>query len=120
VLAPWASVHPFEFWILPKKHRSTFLDISAEEIGKLAETMRVCFGGLHSLLKDPPYNFGFHLAPNKIAEDYYHWHLEVYPKLSIWAGLEKSFGVFVNTMPPEDAANSLRREVQVEKAKLDC
>jgi len=118
VLAPWASVHPFEFWMFPKRHQSTLLDISQSEAKALAKALRGCFGGLRSLLRDPPYNFGFHIAPSKEAHDYYHWHLEVYPKLTIWAGFEKSTGTFINVMPPEDAAESLREAIRREEAKL--
>jgi len=71
----------------------------------------VCFSGLKKLLNDPPYNFGFHLAINKDAKKYYHWHLEVYPKLAIWAGFEKSTGMYINTVSPEVAAESLRKAV---------
>jgi UDPglucose--hexose-1-phosphate uridylyltransferase len=60
-------------------------------------------------VNDPPYNYGFHMALNREAHDYYHWHLEVYPKLSIWAGFEKSTGVYINTMTPETAAESMRK-----------
>jgi len=116
--APWASVHPCEFWILPKSHQSTLLNMSKAEINSLAVALRTCLGGLRSLLNDPPYNFGFHIAPNKKNSDHYHWHLEVYPKLTIWAGFEKSTGVFINVVPPEDAAKNLREVVQVEEKGL--
>ncbi len=118
VFAPWASVHPLEFWILPKKHQSTLLDVSQKEINSLAKAFRACFGGLNSLLNDPSYNFGFHMAPSEEAHDYYHWHLEVYPRLAIWAGFEKSTGVFINVVPPEDAAAELKEVVQAEEKKL--
>jgi UDPglucose--hexose-1-phosphate uridylyltransferase len=64
-------------------------------------------------VNDPPYNYGFHIAVNGDAEDYYHWHLEVYPKLSIWAGFEISTGTYINTMTPETAAESLREAIKV-------
>ncbi len=115
VFAPWASVNPFEFWIFPKKHQSTLLDITQKEIEDLAKCLRACLGGLRSLLNDPSYNFGFHMAPNKEAHDYYHWHIEVYPRLAIWAGFEKSAGMFINTMTPEDAAASMKEAVQKEE-----
>ena len=67
---------------------------------------------LKDLVNDPPYNYGFHLAVNKEAEDYYHWHLEVYPKLSIWAGFEISMGTYINTVTPETAAESLRKTIK--------
>ncbi len=114
VFAPWASVHPFEFWIFPKKHQSTLLNIGRVETEALAETLRVCFGGLRSLLNDPSYNFGFHMVPTEEPLNYYHWHIEVYPRLAIWAGFEKSTGMFINVMPPEDAAASIKKSVQAE------
>jgi UDPglucose--hexose-1-phosphate uridylyltransferase len=63
------------------------------------------------LVNDPPYNYGFHMALDKGARDYYHWHLEVYPRLAIWAGFEKSTGVYINTMTPETAAESMGKNV---------
>jgi len=120
VFAPWASVNPFEFWVFPKKHQSTLLEISKDETRALAECLRVSLGGLSSLLNDPPYNFGFHIAPKEEAgaRGYYHWHLEVYPRLAIWAGFEKSNGMFINTMSPEDAAKSLKEVFQAEEKSL--
>jgi UDPglucose--hexose-1-phosphate uridylyltransferase len=109
--APWASVNPLEFWILPKKHEITLLEMSQSEVKTFAKTLKTCLNGLKKLLNDPPYNFGFHLAIDKDASKYYHWHLEVYPKLAIWAGFEKSTGIYINTVAPEAAAESLRKAI---------
>jgi UDPglucose--hexose-1-phosphate uridylyltransferase len=109
--APWASVNPLEFWIFPKRHETTLLEMSQNEVKAFAETLKVCFSGLKKLVNDPPYNFGFHLAINKDASKHYHWHLEVYPRLAIWAGFEKSTGMYINTVTPEVAAESLRKVI---------
>jgi len=115
ILAPWASVHPFEFWIFPKKHQCCLLDLSRTEVNSMAKALRVSLGGLNSMLNDPPYNFGFHQITCG-ACDHYHWHLEVYPRLTIWAGFEKSTGMFINVVSPEDAAKHLR-EAMLEEEK---
>ena len=115
---PWASINPLEFWIFPKRHQSNMLNLSTSEVTDLAETIRLSLGGLQSLLNDPPYNFGFHTVLSEDTKDYYHWHLEVYPRLAIWAGFEKSTGMFINTISPEDAATELRSAIQVEKKVL--
>ncbi len=109
VFAPYASVNPMEFWIFPRKHETSLWDMSQVEVKTFAKTLKACLNGLKTLVNDPPYNYGFHLAINSDASDYYHWHLEVYPKLAIWAGFEKSTGVYINTMTPETAAESLRK-----------
>jgi UDPglucose--hexose-1-phosphate uridylyltransferase len=117
IFAPWASVHPFEFWVFPKKHQCCLLDLSGAEVKSLAEALRVSLGGLKSMVGDPPYNFGFHQITDGSC-DYYHWHLEVYPRLSIWAGFEKSTGMFINVVLPEDAAKHLREAMLEEEKKV--
>jgi len=111
VFAPWASVDPLEFWIVPKKHQATLLEMTQNEVKTFAETLKKCLKGLKRLLNDPPYNFGFHLTINKDARKYYHWHLEVYPKLAVWAGFEKTTGMYINTVTPEAAAETLRKTI---------
>jgi UDPglucose--hexose-1-phosphate uridylyltransferase len=37
-----------------------------------------------------------------------HWHVELLPRLSVLAGLELGAGIYVNSMPPEQAAQALR------------
>jgi len=112
VFTPYASVNPMEFWIFPKKHENSLLDMSQVAVRSFAETLKKCLNGLKVLVNDPPYNYGFHLTIEKEAYDYYHWHLEVYPKLSIWAGFEKSTGIYINTVTPELAADALREVIR--------
>jgi UDPglucose--hexose-1-phosphate uridylyltransferase len=109
--APWASVYPFEFWLFPKKHQQTLLQLQDDEKKDLAKALRTCLGSLAKILNDPPYCHGFHIAPTKGSHEYFHWHLEVYPKLTIHAGFEISTGMFINVTPPEIAAESLRRSL---------
>jgi UDPglucose--hexose-1-phosphate uridylyltransferase len=107
-IAPWASAYPYEFWILPKRHSPTFAEMTDREKLSFTRIMRKCFGKFYTSLGDPPYNFGFHIAPVKLKGEHYHWHLEVYPYLSILAGFEKSTGAFINIVEPEEAAKILR------------
>lgn len=120
VIAPWASVHPFEFWVLPKRHEASLMGITDAEKEGFVEALRLSLGGLGRLLKDPPYNYGFHTIPKADGEheEAYHWHLEVYPKLSVWAGFELSAGVYINVTPPEVAAEGLRGSVEAEAKAL--
>jgi UDPglucose--hexose-1-phosphate uridylyltransferase len=74
--------------------------------------LKTSLKALKELVNDPPYNYGFHLAINQDAKDYYHWHLEVYPKLSIWAGFELNRGIYINTVKPETAAESRRKTIK--------
>jgi UDPglucose--hexose-1-phosphate uridylyltransferase len=118
VFAPFASVNPMEFWVVPKRHNSNMLRISKNEIEDLAEIMRLSLGGLGSLLNNPPYNFGFHTVLSEDNKNCYHWHLEVYPRLAIWAGLEKSTGMYINAVSPEVAAIELQLALDAEKSLM--
>ena len=113
VITPYASVNPMEFWILPKKHEPNLLNLTQDETEAFAETLKSTLKALKDLVNDPPYNYGIHLALDREARDSYHWHVEVYPRLAIWAGFEKSTGVYINTVPPETAAAELKNAMRV-------
>jgi UDPglucose--hexose-1-phosphate uridylyltransferase len=119
VFAPWASIYPFEFWVVPKRHTATILESSQDEIKDLAVTIRLSFGALAGVLSDPPYNSIFHLSSSNRAGSDFHWHLEVYPKLSIHAGFELGTGMYINTLKPEAAAEELAKAVEKEAANLE-
>ena len=112
VFTPYASVHPLEYWILPKKHSANLLRLNKAEISEFAKTLKTSLKALKDLVNDPPYNYGFHLSTDRTTEEYYHWHLEVYPRLSIWAGFEKNTAVYINTVKPETSAAELRGIMQ--------
>ena len=111
VFAPYASISPMAFWIVPKKHAANLLSLNSTEITSFAKTLKASLKALKDVVNDPPYNFGFHISIDKTAEEFYHWHLEVYPKLSIWAGFEISTGTYINTVTPETAAESLKKTI---------
>ena len=42
------------------------------------------------------------------ADEFYHWHVEIIPKLTKVAGFEWATGFYVNPTSPEEAARVLR------------
>jgi UDPglucose--hexose-1-phosphate uridylyltransferase len=114
VISAYASRSPFETWILPKRHGARFEDLSREEIKHLSYVLKTTLGQLYTKLSDPPLNFYIHTLPVKRdkhtlhEEASYHWHLTVFPRLTIWAGFEYSTGIPVNPMPPEVTAKFLK------------
>jgi UDPglucose--hexose-1-phosphate uridylyltransferase len=45
---------------------------------------------------------------NAWLHDHGHWHIEVLPRLTVFAGIELGAGIYVNSLAPEDAAAELR------------
>ncbi len=109
VLHPFASRFPFETWIVPKKHHASFGSISVEDSKKFAILLKTTLHGINSKLNDPDYNYVIHTAPVKDeGEDYYHWHLQIIPRLTTTAGFEMGSGMYINVSFPEQTARFMR------------
>jgi UDPglucose--hexose-1-phosphate uridylyltransferase len=117
---PFASKFPFETWIMPRRHQADFTRISDDEMNKLAVALPRTLHALKEVLSDPPYNFIVHSAPQLEPErpgvetlaDDYHWHIEIYPRISKMAGFEWGTGFYINTVVPEKAAEYLRQALE--------
>lgn len=108
-LSPYAARYPFETWILPVEHEAHFEEMGDGEREALARFLRETFRRMDRLLEDPPFNYYIHTAPcDRRDYRYYHWHMEVTPRLSKTAGFERGSGFYINPVPPEDAARLLR------------
>ncbi|GMT46674.1 MAG: galactose-1-phosphate uridylyltransferase [bacterium] len=107
-IAPFAPRAPFETWILPKEHESAFQP-HGKSFAQLAEILQRVLKQLDKLLDVPPYNFMIHTSPfTDETNEYYHWHIEVMPKLTKIAGFEWGSGFYINPTPPEEAARYMR------------
>lgn len=106
---PYSSRVAFEIWIVPKKHKPYFERINSVEKAEVAEALQIAIAKIFKGLNNPDYNFYIHTSPCD-GKDYphYHWHIEILPRTSIWAGFELSTGIEISTIEPEEAANYLR------------
>lgn len=112
-LEPYASRVPFETLIIPKFHSARFENLDDQQINSLSEVWKATLYKLDAGLENPPYNYFVHTAPTQQSvDDYYHWHLEILPKLTITAGFELGSGVFINITIPEECADFLR-EIEI-------
>ena len=107
---PFAPRFPFEVWLMPRKHRSSYDQITREEVDDLAGVMRETLLRLDRALAEPPYNYMIHTSPCRERDnEYYHWHIEITPRLVEVTGFEWGAGFYVNPTAPEDAASYLRK-----------
>jgi len=108
-IAPFASRFPFETWILPKRHQTSYELAESSLYGQAAEILSNTLQRLKQVLDDPPYNYILHTSSSPEEDrDYYHWHIEIMPKLTKVAGFEWGTGFYINPTPPEEAAEFLR------------
>jgi UDPglucose--hexose-1-phosphate uridylyltransferase len=98
VIAHPAGRAPYELLIAPTEHN----DHWAEDEGlawallALARSVR----RLHMVEGRVPLNAWLHGRG--------HWHLELVPRLTVFAGVELGAGIYVNPVPPEEAVVRLR------------
>lgn len=110
--SPFAARFPFETWILPKFHASSYSTIRQSQYQTLAEILSRTLKRLDEVLVEPPYNMVFHTSPVMDEElPYFHWHIEIIPKVTRVAGFEWGTGFYINPTPPEKSAAYLREVV---------
>lgn len=112
--APFASKTPFETWILPKQHASSYAGVAANSLPQLADILQVLLRGLGDALDNPPYNLTLH-TDVKVGSPDFHWHMEILPRLTNQAGFDWGTGFFVNPTLPEDAVRFLREAVALQE-----
>ncbi|MBC7229355.1 MAG: DUF4921 family protein [Actinobacteria bacterium] len=106
---PYASRSPFEMRFAPLIHGPDFASAGEGALQGLAEVLTRSLGALSRLLANPAYNLWLHTAPCDGRDyHYYHWHLEMVPRVIVSAGFELATGMYLNVMDPLEAARQLR------------
>jgi UDPglucose--hexose-1-phosphate uridylyltransferase len=98
LLCPAASFVPYELRIAPVVREADGLRgrLLASALQLAAEGVR----RLRALEPGAPVNLWLHDGP--------WWHLDVVPRLTVAAGIELGSGIYINPLPPEEAAARLR------------
>ena len=111
-IAPFAPRTPFEMWVLPKDHSSGFCTIDDRSLTSLSQLFSETLRRLNCCIPNVPYNFVLHTQPLRSGGiDHFHWHFEIVPKLTSIAGFEWGSGFYINPLPPEEAAQYLRKSL---------
>jgi UDPglucose--hexose-1-phosphate uridylyltransferase len=98
LLCPRVSRLPYELLIAPAEPEANAFasPLLPAALALLAEALR----RLQAVEGAVPLNAWLH--------DTGHWHIEVLPRLAVLAGIELGAGIYVNALPPDGAAASLR------------
>ncbi len=100
LVCPHAARVPYEMAVVPARPQG-----DAFSSPLLAPALRLAAEGirrLRVLCPAAPVNLWLHDGP--------WWHLEIVPRLTALAGLELGAGIYVNPLPPEEAAAALRSQ----------
>jgi UDPglucose--hexose-1-phosphate uridylyltransferase len=97
--SPWAGRVPYELVIGPVEPDDD--PFTSELLGPALALLAEMVRRLHRVEGPAPLNAWVERGPDD-------WRLVLFPRLTIQAGLELGAGLYVNTLPPEDAAARLR------------
>ncbi len=100
---PYASRYSFEAWLFPKFHANSITEISDDKLLYHAEILSKVLRKLKTL--NVSFNFFLHNSPD--GKDL-HYHMEITPRVGIWAGFEIGGNAIINSITPEDAAKFYR------------
>ena len=106
VVTPWWSGSPFELLVIPEAHHARFHQTDPACLATTGRVLRNALKRLRVLLGDVPYNVVLHTLPHH-ADDPFHWHLHVIPRVQSSGGFEQGTGVPINIVAPEDACRLL-------------
>lgn len=109
VYCPFASRFPYEAWIMPREHVSQYESSDTKVLRELSGLMRAHVDALERLFPETPYNYWIQTAPFGVADcNFFHWRIQLVPRVTSQAGYEWGTGCFVNPVAPETAAENLR------------
>jgi len=103
LLAPYASLLPFQLMLVPRRPRARFEDAGPVGADLLHDGLRRLARRLGA---SPPLNLWVRSAPR--GAEHFCWRIDIMPRLTHLAGLELSTGVHLNVLSPERAAAELR------------
>jgi len=115
-LVPYWAVWPFEAMIVPKRHITSILELSQQEVADYASILKALTTRYDNLFETSfPYSAGIHQSPTD-GKDNSHWHMHMsfYPPLLRSAEVKKfmvGYEMFANPqrdITAEQAAQRLR------------
>ncbi len=110
VFAQYAPRFPFETWIVPVEHDSSFTKAPPKTLHAVGEALHILMHQISKKLLNPSLNWYIHTARSfeHHLRGSYHWHIEVTPRLSTYGGYELGTDMTIETALPEIAARFLR------------
>ena len=106
VFCPFASRFAYQIWIVPRDRKVNFTELPQSTRDELGHVCRAWIRRLESCLNQPAYNLLFHFAPREYQHSD-HWYVEIFPRITMAAGMEWGTGCWISPISPESAAKQL-------------
>ncbi len=111
VFAPYASLYPFELFIVPKESVVDITKLYEHQLDDLSHLLLNIYGKLYAVLGDFSYNLIFKNAPLRYKEESYTFYIWIVPRIYTLAGFELSTDLRINPILPELVAKKLKEVI---------
>ena len=106
---PKATRFHYEMWILPIENVNSLIALPDGKLRALASILKSALTALDAVTGFCPYNIVYHSAPHDGCG--FPFHVQILPRVSIWAGFELGTDVVMLSDLPEDSAAALRAKL---------
>ncbi|MFW6012673.1 MAG: DUF4931 domain-containing protein [Candidatus Bipolaricaulota bacterium] len=114
-LTPFAPRFPYEIHLVSRIHSPAFDKSSENQLKRLAGSLHRALAMLEEVLGGAAYNYVLHTAHQSSISRWpkldksYHWHFEIFPRITTPAGFEWGAGDSIVPISPERARDHLRK-----------
>ncbi len=107
-LCPPVSKVPYEAWLLPNQPAFHYHHLADADCDALAGHLQLVMNKLNRRLGPVTHNIIWRLPPlHDDPKPWYRWRIEIVPRLTSFAGFELGAGIYINPIPPQQAARDL-------------
>ncbi len=109
--APYISEFAHETWLVPKRHKKHYGELTAEELKSCGRLLKKILRGYDALEAGGAFNICFMSSGVKDSFDY-HFYIKIIPRLSNWAGFELATRCYINTVHPKTHVQMMRNTLK--------
>lgn len=111
LIVPKCARVPYESWIIPHKHISTFGQIETPALENLADILIQTLRLYEQMLPEVSYNICVMSGKLK-GDDSYHLYISILPRTGNFAGFELATGCYINVVNPKGQVDRMRKELE--------
>ncbi len=112
ILEPYAARFPFETYIMPRDHISSYQKTPHGLVEALAKLCAQYVPRIYEESKQSDFSvFLHHVSTDDSRCDYLHWYLQLIPFMNTWAGFEIATAMHINVTTPEDCAGKISQKI---------
>lgn len=111
LVVPKSARVPYETWIIPYRHISTFGELKTLEVEELADLLRDTLRLYEQMLPAVSYNICV-MSGRPTRDKSYHVYISILPRTGNFAGFELATGCYINILNPQQQVDKMKEALE--------